>query len=112
MNTLRLNLIAFALAAYGVASAQKNLWDREKYPDIPDPQPKNINMEVYHKMVARMKKAQAEGKRRPDHINNALNPSFPPIINQSGGSCGAASSIYYQFTNQINTSLVFKKVIP
>ena len=104
MNTLRLNLIAFALAAYGVASAQKNLWDRKKYPDIPDPQPKNINMEVYHKMVARMKKAQAEGKRRPDHINNALNPSFPPIINQSGGSCGAASSIYYQFTNQINTA--------
>lgn len=54
--------------------------------------------------MKRVQQQKAEGKVRPDHLNNALNPSFPPIINQSGGSCGAASSIYYQFTNQINTA--------
>lgn len=104
MNNLRLSLITLALAAFATASAQAPLWDREKYPDLPDPKPKNINYEAYRKMVRRVKRNEAEGKRRPDHINNALNPSFPPIINQSGGSCGAASSIYYQFTNQINTA--------
>ncbi len=85
-------------------TAQPGTWDMEKYPDLPDPNPKNINYELYRKMVRRVKRAEAQGKRRPDHVNNALNPSFPPIINQSGGSCGAASSIYYQFTNQINTA--------
>ena len=86
------------------ALAQPGTWDREKYPDLPDPSPKNINTKTYRKMVQRIQQEKAEGKVRPDHINNALNPSFPPIINQSGGSCGAASSIYYQFTNQINTA--------
>ena len=104
MNNLRLSLIALLLAAFGAASAQEPLWDREKYPDLPDPKPKNINYEAYRKMVRRVKRNEAAGRRRPDHINNALNPSFPPIIDQSGGSCGAASSIYYQFTNQINTA--------
>ena len=37
MNNLRLSLIALLLAAFGAASAQEPLWDREKYPDLPDP---------------------------------------------------------------------------
>ena len=86
------------------ALAQPGTWAREKYPDLPDPSPKNIDTRTYRKMVQRIQQQKAAGKVRPDHINNALNPSFPPIINQSGGSCGAASSIYYQFTNQINTA--------
>ena len=104
MNCLRLFFIALTYSAVVDCFAQPINWDREKYPDIPPPTPTNINMETYRLMRSRMKKQKAEGKRRPDHLNNALNPSFPPIINQSGGSCGAASSIYYQFTNQINTA--------
>ena len=95
-------LLALSVAVSAVA--QPLAWDREKYPDIPAPTPTQVNMKAYRLMKQRIKKNQDEGKHRPDHLNNALNPSFPPIINQSGGSCGAASSIYYQFTNQINTA--------
>ncbi len=95
-------LLAFALITT-LAMAQPGTWDREKYPDLPNPKP-TVNMKAAKKMIERMKKSIAAGNVRPDHLNNALKPSFPPIINQSGGSCGAASSIYYQFTNQINTA--------
>lgn len=96
---LFLSLFIFTLSSY----AQPGTWDREKYPDLPNPKP-TVNMKAAKKMIERMKKSIAAGNVRPDHLNNALKPSFPPIINQSGGSCGAASSIYYQFTNQINTA--------
>ncbi len=97
-------LIALLFCFFCVSSyAQPGTWDREKYPDLPDPNP-TVNMKTAKKMIERMKKSIAAGNVRPDHLNNALQPSFPPIINQSGGSCGAASSIYYQFTNQINTA--------
>lgn len=78
-------------------------WDRDKYPDLPNPNP-TVNQKAAKKLIERMNKSIAAGNVRPDHVNNALQPSFPPVINQSGGSCGAASSIYYQFTNQINTA--------
>ena len=97
------SLFLFVVALSLGALAQPGTWDRQKYPDLPDPHPA-VNMKTARKMIARMNRSIAEGKVRPDHLNNALNPSFPPIINQSGGSCGAASSIYYQFTNQINTA--------
>ena len=85
------------------AVAQPGTWDREKYPDLPNPKPA-VNMKAAKKMMKRLDASKASGKVRPDHLNNALQPAFPPIINQSGGSCGAASSIYYQFTSQINTA--------
>lgn len=103
MRTLTTYLTTIALAATLSASAQPGTWDKEKYPDLPDPHP-TVNMQAARKMIKRMQQSIAAGNVRPDHLNNALNPSFPPIINQSGGSCGAASSIYYQFTNQINTA--------
>lgn len=104
MRTLKTYLTALSLTIALQAVAQPGTWDKEKYPDLPSPTPTSINMKAYKAMKARIKQQAEEGKRRPDHLNNALNPSFPPIINQSGGSCGAASSIYYQFTNQINTA--------
>ncbi|MCR5180663.1 MAG: PKD domain-containing protein, partial [Bacteroidaceae bacterium] len=104
MQILKSLLTLLALAATTMVSAQPGTWDREKYPDLPSPTPTNINMKTYWAMAARIQRQKEQGIRRPDHVNNALNPSFPPIINQSGGSCGAACSIYYQFTNQINTS--------
>ncbi len=39
---------------------------------------------------------------RPDHVNNALSPCFPPVFSQDGGSCGSASRIGYMFTHEIN----------
>ena len=103
-RNIKLYSVILLLGIAGNALAQSGSWDREKYPDLPDPTPQNINMRTYRKMAQRIQQQKAAGKVRPDHVNNALNPSFPPIINQSGGSCGAASSIYYQFTNQINTA--------
>ena len=40
---------------------------------------------------------------RPDHVNNALLPSFPPVFNQDGGSCGSASRISYMFAQELNS---------
>ena len=40
--------------------------------------------------------------RRPDHVNNALTPFFPPVFNQDGGSCGSASRISYMFAYELN----------
>ncbi len=39
---------------------------------------------------------------RPDHVNNAESPCFPPVFSQDGGSCGSASRIGYMFTHEIN----------
>ncbi|MBQ9285732.1 MAG: DUF5013 domain-containing protein [Bacteroidaceae bacterium] len=103
MKRIRFAIAALIMSMTINAVAQDDGWDREKYPDLPSPRP-TVNMKAARKMIKRMNESIAAGKVRPDHINNALQPSFPPIINQSGGSCGAASSIYYQFTNQINTA--------
>lgn len=103
MNKLRRNLTVAALTIAMTAMAQPGQWDREKYPDLPSPHP-TVDRVAAQRLIKRMKQSIAAGHVRPDHVNNALLPSFPPIINQSGGSCGAASSIYYQFTHQINTA--------
>ena len=103
MNKMRNYAALLLLCLASNVLAQPGKWDREKYPDLPDPNP-TVDMKTAKKMIERMKKSIAAGNVRPDHLNNALQPSFPPIINQSGGSCGAASTIYYQFTNQINTA--------
>ncbi len=39
---------------------------------------------------------------RPDHVNNALTPYFPPVFSQDGGSCGSASRICYMFAHELN----------
>ncbi len=41
--------------------------------------------------------------QRPDHINNALSMYYPPVFNQSGGSCGSAQAIGYMFTHEMNS---------
>ena len=103
MKKIRFGIAAIIVSMTVNVAAQPGTWDREKYPDLPNPKPA-VNMKAAKKMIKRLNESKASGKVRPDHLNNALQPSFPPIINQSGGSCGAASTIYYQFTNQINTA--------
>jgi len=55
-------------------------------------------------------KQKAEGKsvnnvhvgKRPDHWNNGIMKCFRPTFNQSGGSCGSAAAISYQFGHEMN----------
>ncbi len=46
-----------------------------------------------------------DGSNLPKYIDNSLSEYFPKIINQTGGSCAAASSIHYMFTYEINRML-------
>lgn len=39
----------------------------------------------------------------PSHCNNAESRFFPPIFNQDGGSCAAASTISYMLTHELNS---------
>lgn len=86
-----------AMTAADSLSAQV-LIDYEKYPDYssrlnPDP-----TLGIEHSMVSRTKAAQT----RPERVNNAETPYFPPVFNQDGGSCGSASRIGYMFNYEIN----------
>ena len=83
--------------------------DRTKFPDYrtgnfnPDP--------IASRFVARYEAAAAAGRRgaaatgRPDHVNNAATRYFPPVFNQSSGSCGSASRIAYMFSHEQNSYL-------
>ena len=72
--------------------------DRTKYPDYsskvnPDPSL------MKHKLVMKGKAVAT----RPDHVDNGKDRYFPPVFNQSGGSCGSASRICYMFSHEMNS---------
>ena len=74
--------------------------DRSVFPDLkldapPKPQPADY--------VARRKKAHKAQVQLPPYVYNSQDKYFPPIFNQSGGSCGSAAGIGYQFTHEINS---------
>lgn len=48
---------------------------------------------------------EASGQELPPYVDNSQNKYFPPIIDQSGGSCAQASSIGYVFTYEMNRLL-------
>lgn len=98
----RLTILACTIALCCGLQAQV-LWDKEKYPDY-DPTP-HVNQKDMARMKQRMAARRAEGKpTRPDHWNNALTNAFPPVMNQSAGSCGSASRIYYMFSHEMNAA--------
>ncbi len=75
--------------------------DRSIFPDLrydatSTPQP----ADYVARRKARAKKGAVE---LPPVVNNGQDKYFPPIINQDGGSCGSAQSIYYMFTHEINS---------
>lgn len=75
--------------------------DRAKYPDyIPFDASRQKTMPV--KANRGNAKSMNRGQR-PDHINNALSMYYPPIFNQSGGSCGSAQALGYMFTHEMNS---------
>lgn len=43
-----------------------------------------------------------DAKDLPLQVDNSVNPWFRPIFNQSGGSCGQASGVGYNFTYEID----------
>lgn len=49
--------------------------------------------------VARSGSVRAQ---RPDHVNNQATNFFPPIFNQSGGSCGSCANVAYMLCYEIN----------
>lgn len=93
---------ALLFAGLGIVQAQDISWDREKFPDY-NPTPR-VDQASQTRMLKRIRQQAAEGKTRPDHWNNALSNAFPPVMNQSAGSCGSASRIYYMFAHEMNAA--------
>lgn len=99
---MKILLSAFALMAFASAQAQDVKWDKDKYPDY-NPVLR-INRAQQLRMANNIQKQKEAGKTRPDHVNNALTSAFPPVMNQSAGSCGSASRIYYMFAHEMNAA--------
>ena len=99
---MRILLSAIALMAFASAQAQDVKWDKDKYPDY-NPVLR-INRAQQLRMANNIQKQKEAGKTRPDHVNNALTSAFPPVMNQSAGSCGSASRIYYMFAHEMNAA--------
>lgn len=113
MKRIKCIFLAICLLMPVLANAQD--WDCEKYPDYdptysnPDPAlvkfvSKTLKKATDGQPLTRKKALQlASEMGLPDHVNNANTKYFPPIFNQSGGSCGSASRIAYMFTHELNS---------
>lgn len=93
-NFLKLALLTAAMLP-GTMSAQDV--DYTKYPDY------SAKINPNPALLHPMRKVGSTGETRPDHVNNADTKFFPPVFNQSGGSCGSASRICYMFTHELNS---------
>ena len=94
-NILKLSLLGACLLP---ASMDAQEVDRTKYPDYTS----TVNPDW--SLLKPMRKVGAKAaEKRPDHVNNAETPYFPPVFNQDGGSCGSASRICYMFTHELNS---------
>lgn len=100
MKQIFLTMLALMLSAS--TFSQEPQWDKEKFPDY-NPVPR-IDQAAQKRMVRSIEARRAAGQTRPDHWNNALAEAFPPVMNQSAGSCGSASRIYYMFAEEINAA--------
>ena len=80
--------------------------DVTKFPNFRNsnfcPTPESQAFIERYKAAAQAGRHGAEATGRPDHVNNAATPYFPPVFNQSSGSCGAASRIAYMFSHEQN----------
>ena len=86
-------LLAGALLPAGLWAQQV---DRTKYRDYSD------KLKPDAALLAPSAKSAKVASARPDHVNNAETPYFPPVFNQDGGSCGSASRICYMFSHELN----------
>ena len=91
---LKVLLMASAMLPVSLWAQQVN---RSKYPDYSDKTNPDPSLMKPRHMSARATSVL------PDHVNNALTPYFPPVIDQQGGSCGSASRICYMFSHELNS---------
>ena len=107
MNRRGLLLVAGMLTAFtATAQVQDTPVDYSKYPDYstffnPDKSfytyGEGPQVNIHQK--SKVKKAD---DYLPSHVDNSQKIFFPPVFNQSGGSCGSASRICYMFTYELN----------
>lgn len=99
-------LFASVLFAPTLAQGQNAyLVDRTKYPDYSTIVNPDVSLLRYGGTYGTPQGAKRAPRaaQRPVMCNNANTPHFPPVFNQHGGSCGAASRIAYMFTHEVNS---------
>ena len=77
-----------------VVKIDRSVFPELKYDVTPKAQPADY--------VARRKARKAQAQL-PPYVYNSQDKYFPPIFNQSGGSCGSAAGVGYQFTHEMNS---------
>ena len=99
-KTLALATISAMLMMGAVQTSNAQNVDLSKYPDW---RPYDPALQRHMPQKTTHGKARSgSATQRPDHLNNALSMFFPPVFNQSGGSCGSAQAIGYIFTHDMN----------
>ena len=94
-----LTAMLFGWGAIAITASAQNV-DLKKYPDY---RPFDPSLERTMPTPASNGAARSgSATTRPDHVNNALSIFYPPVFNQSGGSCGSAQAIGYIFTHDMN----------
>lgn len=101
---LSCRLLAVAIAplffAEGTTAQNFPVADRQLY-DFFENLP--VDRSLIFKNTAGMAKSGGQSRQRPDHVNNQATNHFPPIFNQSGGSCGSSANVAYMLCYEINS---------
>ena len=93
----------FSVFYVGVAQAQDMpIADQELYNFFQNIKP---DYTMKSRTLAKRKAAKSKSLRdqRPNHVNNQATNFFPPIFNQSGGSCGSCANVAYMLCYEINS---------
>lgn len=98
-----LSLSLLTALAWPMSHHAQTKVDLKKYPDYYQSSAKpDVSLLRYGSRNTKGVKSPPVSER-PSHVNNAATKHFPPIFNQSGGSCGSASRIGYMFAHEINS---------
>lgn len=102
-NAKKVLMVAAVFLLAGRVAAQEVKVDYTKYPDA-KPYATGVTKSslASAKAVAASARSTKYGDTRPDHVNNALTKFYPPVFNQSGGSCGSAQAVGYCMTYDMN----------
>ena len=94
--------VVLCLVGFMSLHTNAQIVDRTKYPDY-DPVLHPDYSLLEHNLTSYVKSQRGlVVDSLPDHVNNANRKFFPPVFNQAGGSCSAASRICYMFTYELN----------
>ena len=104
----KISLIVATLFLFAHASAQaqglkkEQIGDTALYNFFQDLKP-DYSLVKSQGSGVRVAKSKSNRAERPDHVNNQATNFFPPIFNQSGGSCGSCANVAYMLCYEINT---------